>query len=176
MGGKVKHTCGNRCHGGIRVLKKTLVATVGAVSFGVPALAQPAAQVVGVTFADSGDTAWVLSAAVLALLMIFPGLVLFYGGQVRAKNALSVAVHAFAIAAAVSLLWVICGYSLAFSEGTAWLGGLDNLGLANLAEIRVETTVPESSFVLFQMMLACLAPALIIGACLLYTSPSPRDS
>ncbi len=146
------------------MLRKTLVAIVGVVSIGAPALAQPAQQVVGITLADSGDTAWLLSAAVLVLLMIFPGLVLLYGGQVRAKNALSVAVHAFVIVAAVSLLWVICGYSLAFSEGTAWLGGLDNVGLANLAEIRSETTVPDSSFVLFQMMLACLAPALIIGA------------
>jgi Amt family ammonium transporter len=150
------------------VLKK-IVTLAGLALLSAPVLAQQpqvqqqAQDVVGVTLADSGDTAWVLTASALVLMMTIPGLALFYGGLVRAKNVISVAMHCFAITAAISLLWVIGGYSLAFSEGTGWLGGLDNAFLANLAEIRAETTVPESAFVLFQMMFAIITPALIIG-------------
>ncbi len=152
------------------MLKRIISACFGAMLFGAPVLAQSPAlpqqaqQVVGVTLADSGDTAWMLATSLIALIMIIPGLVLFYGGQVRAKNSMSVVVQCLATTAIVSLLWVIAGYSLAFADGTAYLGGFDSIFLTNLAEIRVDTTVPESSFVLYQLIFAVLAPVLIIGS------------
>ncbi len=142
---------------------KWIVTLGGAALASVPAVAQQ--QVVGVTLADSGDTAWVLVAALLVLMMTVPGLALFYSGQVAAKNKVTTMVHCLAILAAVSLIWVVLGYSIAFSEGSPYLGGIDNAFLAGLAEIRADTTIPESAFALFQMMVACFAPALIVGAC-----------
>ena len=114
--------------------------------------------------ASSGDTAWVLTASALVLLMTLPGLALFYGGLVRGRNVLSVLMHCFAICAVVSLLWVACGYSLVFGAGSAWLGGVGNLMLANMAALRGGTTIPEITFALFQMTFAISTPALIIGA------------
>lgn len=122
------------------------------------AMAQP------VIVADSGDSAWVLTASALVLLMALPGLGLFYGGLVRSRNILSVLMHCIAMSCVVSLVWAVAGYSLTFGEGTTWLGGLGNLGLANLAEIREGTTISESVFALFQMTFAAITPALIIGA------------
>ncbi len=149
---------------GCRVIKHYLGAIFLAVAGAAPALAQQANQpIVGVTLADSGDTAWLLTASALVLLMTIPGLALFYGGLVRAKNVISVAMHCFAITAAISLLWVVCGYSLAFGEATSLLGGMDNFFLKNLSEIRADTTVPESGYVLFQMMFAIITPALMVG-------------
>ncbi len=123
-----------------------------------PAMAQVSAG------SDSGDTAWILTASAMVLLMTLPGLALFYGGLVRAKNVLSVIMQCFAIACTTSLLWAICGYSLAFGEGSGWLGGLGNFMLADLAELRADTTIPESAFALFQMTFAIITPALVVGA------------
>ena len=123
-----------------------------------PAVAQP------IIVSDSGDTAWILTASALVLLMTLPGLALFYGGLVRVRNVLSVFMHCFAITAVVSLIWAACGYSLAFGEGDRWLGGFGNAMLGGLADLRVDTTLPESAFVLFQMTFAIITPALIIGA------------
>jgi ammonium transporter, Amt family len=123
-----------------------------------PALAQP------IVVSDSGDTAWIITASALVLLMTIPGLALFYGGLVRAKNVLSVIMHCFAITAVVSLLWAVCGYSLVFGEGTPWIGGLGNAFLNNLNDLRADTTLPESAFALFQMTFAIITPALVIGA------------
>ena len=114
--------------------------------------------------ADSGDSAWVLTASALVLLMALPGLGLFYGGLVRARNILSVLMHCIVMTCIVSLIWAIAGYSLTFGEGTTWLGGLGNLGLANLDDIREGTTISEPVFALFQMTFAAITPALIIGA------------
>jgi ammonium transporter, Amt family len=114
--------------------------------------------------ADSGDSAWVLTASALVLLMALPGLGLFYGGLVRARNILSVLMHCIVMTCIVSLIWAIAGYSLIFGEGTTWLGGLGNLGLANLDDIREGTTISEPVFALFQMTFAAITPALIIGA------------
>jgi Amt family ammonium transporter len=113
---------------------------------------------------DSGDTAWLLCASALVLLMTLPGLALFYGGLVRARNLLSVMMHCFSMAAIASLLWGLAGYSIAFAPGSGWTGGALNLGLANLALLRDGMTVPESAFVLFQMMFAVITPALMIGS------------
>jgi Amt family ammonium transporter len=115
---------------------------------------------------DTGDTAWVLTSTALVLFMTLPGLALFYGGLVRAKNVLSVLVQCFTIACVVSILWVIYGYSLSFGDGgsaNAWIGGLDNAFLANVARDSLSGTLPESVFVMFQMTFAIITPALIIG-------------
>ena len=115
--------------------------------------------------ADSGDTAWILMSAALVMLMTAPGLTLFYGGLVRAKNFLSVLVQCGAIAALASLIWIVCGYTLAFGEVTSgWLGAGNAVMLANLGNVREGTFVPESAFALFQMTFAAITPALMAGA------------
>ena len=134
------------------------LAAAGLALIATPAWAQP--EIVS----DSGDTAWVLTASALVLLMTLPGLALFYGGLVRAKNVLSVIMQCFIITCIVSLLWAICGYSMVFSAGNAWIGGLGNAMLGGLGELREGTTIPESAFALYQMTFAIITPALVIGA------------
>ena len=115
---------------------------------------------------DSGDTAWILTSTALVLFMTLPGLALFYGGLVRAKNVLSVLMQCFVIACVVSVLWVIYGYSIAFGDGgsmNAWFGGFDNAFLANVTRDSLSGTLPESVFVMFQMTFAIITPALIVG-------------
>ena len=122
-----------------------------------------AAQAEGV---DSGDTAWILTSTALVLFMTLPGLALFYGGLVRAKNVLSILMQCFVIACVVSILWVVYGYSLSFGDGgsmNALIGGLDNAFLANVTRDSLSGTLPESVFVMFQMTFAIITPALIIG-------------
>lgn len=114
--------------------------------------------------ASAGDTGWILTASAFVLLMTLPGLGLFYGGLVRARNVLSVLMHCFAIACAVSLLWAVVGYSLVFNGTAPWIGGLDNAFLGNLADLRDGLTIPENAFALFQMTFAAITPALIVGA------------
>ncbi|MCB2088382.1 MAG: ammonium transporter [Novosphingobium sp.] len=114
---------------------------------------------------DSGDTAWILISAALVLLMTLPGLGLFYGGLVRAKSFLSVFVQCGAIAAIASLLWIVVGYTLAFGAvSNGWLGGGNALMLSNLGNVREGTTLPESTFALFQLTFAAITPALMVGA------------
>ena len=115
---------------------------------------------------NSGDTAWILTSTALVLLMTLPGLSLFYAGLVRSKNAISVLMQCFAIACIVSVAWVVYGYSLAFTEGNAFLGGtsaffLSGIGRESLAP---GTTMPHSLFVIFQMTFAIITPALVVGA------------
>ena len=125
---------------------------------------------------DTGDTAWMLMSTALVLLMTVPGLALFYAGMVRKKNVLATLAQSFSIAAVVSVLWIVLGYSLAFGEGNAWIGDFSRIMLAGLAEnwdkpftlgsgdAAVATTIPESVFVMFQMTFAIITPALIAGA------------
>ncbi len=113
---------------------------------------------------DSGDTAWMLTATALVLMMTIPGLVLFYGGMVRKQNVLSVAMQVFATACVSTIVWMVIGYSLAFSEGSVWVGGLANLFLAGLTPEAVSGTIPETVFMTFQMTFAIITPALIVGA------------
>ena len=122
---------------------------------------------------DSGDTAWMLTATMLVLLMTIPGLALFYGGMVRAKNLLSVLMQCFAITALVTVLWVVYGYSVAFdttgmAAGTtnlhSFVGGFGRAMLAGLAPGSLYNTIPEAVFVMFQMTFAIITPALIVGA------------
>lgn len=122
---------------------------------------------------DSGDTAWMLISTVLVLFMTIPGLVLFYGGMVRSKNILSIAMQCFAISGLVTILWFIYGYSLAFSstgmpEGVinlhSFIGNVDNLFLNQLTRDSLTGTYPETVWIIFQLTFAILAPALIVGA------------
>ncbi len=113
---------------------------------------------------DSGDTAWILTATALVLFMTLPGLALFYAGLVQSKNIVSVLMHHFAIAALMSILWVIAGYSLAFSGDGAWVGDLANAFMSNITLDSASGTIPESVFAAFQMTFAIITPALSIGA------------
>jgi Amt family ammonium transporter len=122
---------------------------------------------------SAGDTAWMISASALVLLMTVPGLALFYAGMVRKKNLLATMAQAFAVCALVSVLWWLVGYSLAFMPGTPWLGDLSSAFLDTVrlhlkqGQISVHAlapTVPESVFVMFQMTFAIITPALIAGA------------
>jgi len=113
---------------------------------------------------NSGDTAWILTSTALVLFMTLPGLALFYGGLVRTQNVLSVLMQCFAICCIVSVLWVIYGYSLAFSGDGPVIGSTEALFLSNLLRESVSGTLPESLFVVFQMTFAVITPALVVGA------------
>ena len=120
-------------------------------------------------FADelnSGDTAWILTSTALVLFMTLPGLSLFYAGLVRSKNAISVLMQCFAIACIVSVAWVVYGYSLAFTEGNAFIGGTSAFFLSGIGRdtLAPGTTMPHSLFVIFQMTFAIITPALVVGA------------
>ncbi|MDQ8204263.1 ammonium transporter [Pelagicoccus sp. SDUM812003] len=113
---------------------------------------------------NAGDTAWMIVATALVLFMTLPGLSLFYGGLVRAKNVLSILMQCFAICAVMSLLWVIFGYSLAVTGTGPFIGGLEFAFLKHLTVDSLSGTIPESVFVTFQMTFAIITPALIVGA------------
>jgi Amt family ammonium transporter len=114
---------------------------------------------------DTGDTAWILVCSALVLMMAMPGLTLFYGGLVRAKNFLSVLVQCGAIAAVASLLWILTGYTLAFGNVTnGWLGAGNAWMLIDLGNVRANTAIPENTFALYQMCFAAITPALMAGA------------
>ena len=112
---------------------------------------------------NTGDTAWMLTSSALVLFMLLPGLSLFYAGLVRTKNVLSVLMQSFTIACAMSLLWFICGYSLAFSGEGAFIGNLDKAFLSGISFNSVSGSIPESVFVVFQMTFIMITPALFIG-------------
>ena len=113
---------------------------------------------------DSASTAWILTATALVLLMTIPGLSMFYAGLVRKKNVLSVFMQCFSIVCIATLLWIVFGYSVAFSEGNDFLGGLGNAFLYGIKEDSVHSSgIPESLFVLFQLTFAIITPALIVG-------------
>ena len=122
---------------------------------------------------NAGDTAWMITASALVLLMTIPGLALFYAGMVRKKNILSTLAQSIAICALVTVLWFAVGYSLAFMPGSPWIGNLGEVGLRNLHYDRLAgivsvhhlaPTIPEAVFVMFQMTFAIITPALIAGA------------
>jgi len=128
------------------------------------AVAMPHTAFANTAAIDSGDTAWILTATALVLMMTLPGLALFYAGLVQAKNVVSVLMHHFALACLLSVLWVVAGYSLAFSGDGAWVGDLGNLFMSGLGFDNVSGSIPESVFAAFQMTFAIITPALIIGA------------
>ena len=125
---------------------------------------EPTAAVQAEEKLDTGDTAWILVSTALVLLMTIPGLALFYGGMVRKKNVLSTMAHSFVAAAVVSIVWVVIGYTLAFSEGNAFVGGLDKIMLAGITTDALSGTIPEILFVIFQMTFAIITVAIISGS------------
>ncbi len=145
------------------------VAAVAATCGGLFCLASPAfAQAaVPASALDSGDTAWLLISSVLVLFMTIPGLALFYGGLVRRKNVLTVLMQCLFATGMLSVLWVVCGYSLSFTEGSPFIGGLDRFMLNGILPdtlAPLAATVPETVFVMFQCTFAVITPALIVGA------------
>jgi len=127
---------------------------------------------------DTGDTAWVLVSTMLVLLMTVPGIALFYAGMVRKKNVLAIMMQCFSLCAAITVVWMIAGYSLAFTNGTAWIGDLSRVFLNGLGEgwdkpftlgagldVAVPTTIPESVFLMYQMAFAIITPAVVTGSC-----------
>ena len=154
----------------MRMPARVLAGAAAALLVAAPALADDGPKI------DTGDTAWMLTATALVLMMTVPGLALFYAGMVRKKNVLATMMQSFAITAIVTVVWTIIGYSLAFGEGNAYIGDLSKLFLTSLAEnwdkpftlgsgdAAVATTVPETVFLMFQMTFAIITPALIAGA------------
>jgi Amt family ammonium transporter len=127
----------------------------------LPSFAQDAAPTL-----DTGDTAWMLTSTAIVLMMTIPGLALFYGGMVRKKNVLSVMMQCFAATCLITVLWMVAGYSLAFTEGpyNAYVGGLDKFLLNGMGKDTLSGTIPESVFMTFQMTFAIITPVLIVGA------------
>ena len=114
---------------------------------------------------NGADTAWIIVATALVLMMTLPGLALFYGGLVRARNVLSVFMHCYAVACLMSVLWLVVGYSIAFGGGTSgYWGGLDKMFLSGVTTDSLSGTLPEVLFFAFQMTFAIITPALIVGA------------
>jgi Amt family ammonium transporter len=119
---------------------------------------------------NKGDTAWVMISTVLVILMVIPGLALFYGGMVRAKNMLSILMQTFVIFSLIAVLWAIYGYSIAFTEGNAFFGGFSKVFLKGITPDSMAATfskgayIPEYAYVAFQLTFATITPALIIGA------------
>ena len=125
------------------------------------------------TAPDSGDTAWMLTSTALVLFMTIPGLALFYGGLVRVQNVLSVLMQCFALTGLITIIWVICGYSLAFNTAgmeagkvtlTSFVGGLGTMFLRGIGVDTLSGTIPETVFITFQLTFAIITPALIAGA------------
>ncbi len=135
------------------------------------AFAQEAAAAPAPLPIDTGDTAWVITATALVLMMTLPGLALFYGGLVRSKNVLNIFMQCFMTAGVVGVLWVLVGYSLAFGTGGSFIGDLSKLGLMSVSPDATIANfaspprqIPELIFVMFQAMFAIITPALILGA------------
>jgi Amt family ammonium transporter len=115
------------------------------------------------TTLNGANTAWIMTSTAIVLFMTLPGLALFYGGLVRTRNVLSILMQCFAIAGISSILWLIIGYSIAFTEGNDYFGGMSRILLDGIQEDTLSGDIPESLFALFQMTFAVITPALIIG-------------
>jgi ammonium transporter, Amt family len=116
---------------------------------------------------SSADNAWMLTSSALVLMMTGPGLALFYGGLVRKKNVLATMMQSFILMSIVTVIWAICGYSLCFGEGNSFIGGLNHLflhGVSLAPNAAYSTTIPEQTFMVYQLMFAIITPALITGA------------
>ena len=145
---------------------KLLIGTLGLVLVG--ALGAPEGAFAAETpKLNTGDTAWMLTSTALVLMMTIPGVAMFYGGMVRKKNVLATAMQSFAVACVMTVLWMIIGYSLAFTDGggmNAYVGGLDKMLLRGIGVDTLSGTIPETVFMTFQMTFAIITPALITGA------------
>jgi Amt family ammonium transporter len=142
-----------------RLASGVLAVVFGAVMFAADAFAQAAPPKL-----DSGDTAWMLTSTALVLLMTIPGVALFYGGMVRKKNVLATVMQSFAITCLITVIWMVIGYSLAFADGNAFVGGLGKFMLKGMGVGALSGTIPESVFMVFQMTFAIITPALIAGS------------
>jgi Amt family ammonium transporter len=154
--------------GGLAVLAVLLLAAIDA-SFAqdAPEAIAQVAEEAAAPKLDSGDTAWMLTSTALVLLMTIPGLALFYGGMVRKKNVLSVVMQSFAITCLITIVWLVAGYSLAFTDGgavNAYVGGLSKAFLSGVGSDTLNGTIPETVFFTFQLTFAIITPVLIIGA------------
>ena len=125
------------------------------------ALAEPA---LAADELNSGDTAWMLTSSLLVLMMTIPGIALFYGGMVRKKNVLATLMQSFAVCCMATIIWMVIGYSLAFSGDGPFVGDLGQLFLKGMGVGSMSGTIPESVFMMFQMTFAIITPALITGA------------
>jgi len=151
-----------------------LSALAHAQSSSIPAAQAPAtqAQIAALQQAvknaqSAGDNAWMLVSAALVLLMTGPGLALFYGGLVRRKNILSTMMQSFAMMSLVTILWAVAGYSLAFGHGNPFIGGFEHLflrGVSLAPNPDYAPTIPEQTYMVYQLMFAIITPALITGA------------
>ncbi len=155
-----------------RTAYSALAAVVPALLLALPAFADTAPPKL-----DSGDTAWMLTSTALVLMMTVPGLALFYCGMVRKKNVLATMMQSFTICCLITIVWMVAGYSLAFTNGGLYIGDLSRLFLNGLAEhwdqpftlgagtdAAVPMTIPESVYMMYQMTFAIITPALIAGA------------
>ena len=148
----------------IRSLRSTLLPAVAAAVLMSPALVLAADDKPKI---DSGDTAWMLTSTALVLMMTIPGLALFYGGMVRKKNVLATIAQSFAVTCLVTVLWLVLGYSLAFTSGSTILGGVSRVFMAGMTIDSISDlakTIPESVYMCFQLTFAIITPALIAGA------------
>jgi Amt family ammonium transporter len=149
-------------------MSRTVYSTVlGAAVALIAIFVSPEAAMAQDATLSGGDTAWILTATALVLFMTLPGLALFYGGLVRARNLLSVLMQCFAVASLMSVMWLIVVYSLAFGDGgtaNSWIGGFNKAFLAGVGTGTLAGTIPESVFFMFQMTFAIITPALIVGA------------
>src|SRR5690349_12672678 len=145
-------------------------ASAAAPDAAAPAAAAPAAAAPATPKIDTGDTAWMLTSSVLVLMMTIPGLALFYAGMVRKKNILATLAQSFGATALITVLWMIIGYSIAFTDGgknNDLIGGVKYLLLGPMglnATSSLAPTIPESVYMMFQMTFAIITPALIAGA------------
>ena len=143
----------------------TLLGLLGSSLYAIPSLAEEAAAAAAEAPAvlNSGDTAWMIVATVLVIIMAVPGLAIFYGGLARAKNMLSVLMQVMVTFSLLSVLWAVFGYSLVFTDGNAVIGGLSKAFLNGITPDSLQGTIPELLFVTFQMTFAAITPALIVG-------------
>ena len=172
------------CRRALQMLLLTVLLGLPALAFAQPAAAPDAqaatqAQIAALQQAvkanqtaaaaaqSAGDNAWMLVSAALVLLMTGPGLALFYGGLVRKKNILGTMMQSFAMMGLITILWAICGYSLAFGQGNSFIGGFEHLFLRGVSlnpNPTYAATIPEQTFMVYQLMFAIITPALITGA------------
>ena len=166
---------------GLSALLFALLLALPAFADDAPAAAAAAVAAAGPPKIDTGDTAWMLTSIALVLLMAIPGLALFYAGMVRKKNVLATMMQSFAICCIVTLVWVVAGYSIAFTNGNAYMGDFSRVMLNGIGagiskgtdiaftlgagtDAAAVQTVPETVYMMFQMTFAIITPALIAGA------------
>lgn len=138
-----------------------------AAAFALTTMSAQAQEAAAAPTIESGDTAWMLASTALVLFMMIPGLAMFYAGLVRARNVLSIFMHCFVLTCALSLVWMICGYSLAFTDGCSFIGGLEKSFLSGITTESARSdcpTIPEALHCAYQMMFFLITPGLFVGA------------